>query len=263
MYSMRNYILNKFIKLDSKLLMQLIILFLDIFAFVYSLVTLNYTIITNCQRFLIYGFFFCLFFDCFLWGEKEFLYLQIFKIYVCFVSNEFEFEQFVSLFYWTISFYCYEYIWNLSNKMKIKFLILNISVIIFLLYIFSKKNLLDAIIILIFNSVFLSFLLFERLLRPIEYYSDFPKNLKQLFLQDLFSIPIMLFSWIWPYLFVFSYVSTNSLFYNIISLLLLLFIMFWENLNSFQQYYLFVFPYYTYAMIKIGVIFILLFTRRF
>ena len=164
---MQNYILNKLINLDSKLLMQLIILFLDIFAFVYSLVTLNYTIITNCQRFLIYGFFLCLFFDCFLWGEKEFLCLQIFKIYIFFISNEFEFEQFVSLFYWTISFYCYEAIWNLSNKMKIKFLMLNISVIIFLLYIFSKKTLLDAIIILIFNSVFLSFLLFERLLRPI------------------------------------------------------------------------------------------------
>jgi len=52
----------------------------DLIAFIYDfIINSNFSGFTNFDRFVFYGLFFCLFFDSFLWGEKEFLGLQIIK----------------------------------------------------------------------------------------------------------------------------------------------------------------------------------------
>lgn len=78
--------------------LPLIVLLCDLVSFMFVMIRLyDFSSITNFDRLLIYGLFMCLFCDCFLWGEKEFLYLQIFKAIVLMFAKDFLLPFFITL----------------------------------------------------------------------------------------------------------------------------------------------------------------------
>jgi len=87
---------DNFKKLPEHL--PLIVLLCDLVSFMFVMIRLyDFSSITNFDRLLIYGLFMCLFCDCFLWGEKEFLYLQIFKAIVLMFAKDFLLPFFITL----------------------------------------------------------------------------------------------------------------------------------------------------------------------
>ena len=106
-----NFNLNKFVAVS--------ICAFDLIAFIYDfIINSNFSGFTNFDRFVFYGLFFCLFFDSFLWGEKEFLGLQIIKAFILVINGKFSMNLLMAFFFLSLAIYYFDarFLQNTKNK---------------------------------------------------------------------------------------------------------------------------------------------------
>ena len=107
------------INLNLKNCIAIIIFVLDLIAFFYDFfINFAFSNFSNFDRLAFCGLLLCLFLDCFLWGEKEFLGLQIIKIFILFINQKFSMSCLGTLFFWSLGLYCYDscFLQNKKNK---------------------------------------------------------------------------------------------------------------------------------------------------
>lgn len=255
----KSKLLQKIIHLDLTQLISFTILFLDIFAFGFDFyASFNFENFTDFDRFVLYGLFLCLFLDCFLWNEREFLSLQIAKLFILFIDGHFQMYCLITIFLWSLGFCFFNIIYLQQKKGNLLFAVANLFVLAIFCFHYIK-NPLPALIILGENILICFPLYCIKILFSSREHNLYPKNTIEFLMQDFNEIPITAFSWILPFCFAFIFNLKNTSFYMVL-ILLAAFTLFIENVNVYKTLYRINLQIYLWAILKLGIIALLILT---
>lgn len=225
----------------------------DLIAFIYDfIINSNFSGFTNFDRFVFYGLFFCLFFDSLLWGEKEFLGLQIIKSFILVINGKFSMNLLMAFFFLLLAVYYFDARFLQNTKNKALFLLKNLC-IEFLFLCFISKNPLPFTLILIENLLICLPLIFCRIVFLSKLLILYPKNQFDLLLQDINEIPITAVSWILPFIICYVFYVKRPAFL-IVCGILFFFVLFVEMVNYYKHYWRLNFRHYLWAGVKFGII---------
>lgn len=191
---------QKLYSLNIKTIIVMFILITDLFSFSFDFNNnLNFSSFNNFDRLIFYGLMLCLFFDSFLWGEKEFLSIQLAKLLCTVISGKYQYSFFSTIFFYSLSFYNYNTNWISSKKDKLFFSIENLFVCGILIFLCLRKDFFISIIILCENLVFIYPIFLLRLFFPEAIFKEYPESNFDFFIQEANKIPITLLSLFFPY----------------------------------------------------------------
>ncbi len=170
----------------------------DIVIYVYSFI--HFERYSDYEKiFHIYGILFIVFFDCFLWGNKKFSWLQIIKFTLASLSSNDLVIEIQAFFLLSLDLFYSRFFRKGKKEDIIVTRIVMYLVSFFVLFRFYAQGLTNSIILVGENILFLFPLLVMRACNKISFFKKAPTNKWQLFCQDLYEIPISLMSWWFPF----------------------------------------------------------------
>lgn len=251
---------QKLYSLNIKTIVVMFILIMDLFSFLFDFQNnCNFSSFSNFDRLIFYGLMLCLFLDSFLWGEKEFLSIQIAKLLCTVISGKFQYSFFSTIFFYSLSFYNYNTNWITSKKDKLFFSIENLFVCGILIYRCLQIDLFISIIILCENLVFIYPIFLLRLFFPKAIFKEYPESSFDFFIQETNKIPITLLSLFFPYCLI-AWIFLCSFTLSIMFICFILFSILIEIISCNKHYHFISLKIYEYGILKIGIILILLIT---
>lgn len=251
---------QKLYSLNIKTIIVMFILITDLFSFSFDFHNnLNFSSFNNFDRLIFYGLMLCLFFDSFLWGEKEFLSIQLAKLLCTVISGKYQYSFFSTIYFYGLSFYSYNTNWISSKKDKLFFSIENLFVCGILIFLCLRKDFFISIIILCENLVFIYQIFLLRLFFPEAIFKEYPESNFDFFIQEANRIPVTLLSLFFPYCLI-AWIFLCSFTLSIMFICFILFSIFIEILSFYQHFHFISLKIYEYGFLKIGIILILLIT---
>lgn len=251
---------QKLYSLNIKTIIVMFILITDLFSFSFDFHNnLNFSSFNNFDRLIFYGLMLCLFFDSFLWGEKEFLSIQLAKLLCTVISGKYQYSFFSTIYFYGLSFYSYNTNWISSKKDKLFFSIENLFVCGILIFLCLRKDFFISIIILCENLVFIYPIFLLRLFFPEAIFKEYPESNFDFFIQEANRIPVTLLSLFFPYCLI-AWIFLCSFTLSIMFICFILFSIFIEILSFYQHFHFISLKIYEYGFLKIGIILILLIT---
>lgn len=251
---------QKIYSLNIKTTVVIFILITDLFSFLFdSQSNLNFSSFSDFDRLIFYGLMLCLFFDSFLWGEKEFLSIQVAKLLCTVISGKYQYSFFSAIFFYSLSFYYYNTNWFSSKKDKFFFLIENLFLCGILTFLCLRKDFLISIIVLCENLIFIYPILLICLFFPEVILKEYPESSFDFFIQETNKAPITLLSLFFPYCLI-TWIFLCSFTLSIIFICFILFSIFIELLSFYQHFHFISFKIFEYSILKIGIILLLLIT---
>ena len=165
----------------------------------------------------------------------------------------------ITIYFWSFAFYFYNINYLQQREEKVIFCVTNIFVaILFILYYYLKNPLLTFIILS--ENLFICFpLCCIRILFLSKELNLYPKNTVEFHLQSFNEISITAVSWILPFCFEFIIGRKEIVFY-IVFIFLALFTLIVEVVNCYRIYYRISLQVYLWAILKLGIIALLIVT---